>query len=67
MIVTAGRDTFTITDQELQTVLKTYVEAQTGRKVEGSVYVNTSSLHGHIGDPRNETYTASGNLENKKA
>lgn len=62
--VTPRKDRFEISDAEIQALLKAHVEAQTGRKVLGSVLVNVSHER-YIGELREEYYTAVGVLEDK--
>lgn len=62
MKVLPGRDKFEVSDSELQALLKQYVQAQTGRAVEGPVFINLFNCQ-NLGDPRSEQYVAVGTLK----
>lgn len=65
MKVQLRKDVASMSDREIQEVLKTYIEQQTGRRIAGSVTIEIDSRFGQMGDPREGMYTAHCELEDR--
>lgn len=58
-------DVAEVHDGMLQTVLKSYIEHATGRKVVGDVIISIDTRFGQVGVAREGMYTATCDLETK--